>query len=209
MLIKEVREEWKGKKENKRMSFQIDPEEYEVQEENRKHSIQFEVRETVKRVTFLIDRYQQRLKAVERRRRNLIQNAGVSFYFSIGLAMIAGIMALIVSNSAEGMVFAMWAIGLFIILAAALSVRTIRILWSYGVHIAKLSGGHAYTLNMEEQDLHRFLKQLEEAEEKLRDFLEQGQWEEENGRQLLKEVEPLLTEQERRADYLYGESLKG
>ena len=39
--------------------------------------------------------------------------------------------------------------------------------------------------------------------------MEQGQWEEENGRQLLKEVEPLLTERERRADYLYGERLKG
>ncbi len=191
------------------MNFQIDSEEFEVQEENKRNSIQFEVRETVKRVTFLTDRYQQRLKAVERRRKNLIQNAGVFACCTIGLVMIAGIMALIVSGSAQGMIFSMWAIGLFFILAAALSFGTIRTLWSYGVHTAKLPRGRVYTLSMERQDLNQFLKQLEEAEKKLRDFLEQGQWEEENGRQLLKEVEPLLTEQERRADYLYGERLKG
>lgn len=191
------------------MNFQIDSEEFEVQEENKKHSIQFEVQDTVKRIAFLTDRYQQRLKAVERRRKNLIQNAGVSACFTIGLLLIAGIMALIVSGSAEGMVFAIWAIILFSILVIALCIETFRILWSYGVHMAKLPGGSVYTLKMEQQDLNQFLEQLEEAGKKMRDFLEQGQWEEENGRQLLKEVEPLLTEEERRADYLHGERLRG
>ena len=163
------------------MNFQIDSEEFEVQEENKKHSIQFEVQDTVKRIAFLTDRYQQRLKAVERRRKNLIQNAGVSACFTIGLLLIAGIMALIVSGSAEGMVFAIWAIILFSILVIALCIETFRILWSYGVHMAKLPGGSVYTLKMEQQDLNQFLEQLEEAGKKMRDFLEQGQWEEENG----------------------------
>lgn len=192
-----------------KMNFQIDSEEFEVQEETKKHSIQFEVQDTVKRVAFLTDRYQQRLKAVERRRKNLYQNMGVSACCTIGLFLIAGIMALIVSNSAEGMVFAMWAIGLFIIVGIGLFVRTLRIIWSYGVHMGKHSGGGTYTLCMEEQDLHQLLKQLEETEEQLEDFLAQEQMDEETARQVLKEIEARLVEKEQRADYLYGEMLKG
>ena len=50
------------------------------------------------------------------------------------------------------------------------------------------------------------MKRLEDARRRMEDFLKQEHQSEAAGRQLLKEIEPELTEKERHADYLYGES---
>lgn len=53
-----------------------------------------------------------------------------------------------------------------------------------------------------------FKKRLEQAEEQLKQFAGQEECEEEAGRLLLAEVLPQLQEEERRADYLYGETTR-
>lgn len=183
------------------MNFQIDSEEYEIAEENKKSSILFEVEDAARRIAFLNERYQQRLKAVERRRKSLLHTAVIFACVAIGLLLLA----MLIGNLAASE-FGIWAVILFIGLSSFVIVGTGKVLLSYGIHKGVIPRRNVYTLNMEEQDLRHFMKRLEDARRQTEDFLNQGQQTEAAGRQLLKEIEPELKEEERHADYLYGES---
>lgn len=182
------------------MGFEINSEEFEVAEENKTSTIHYDILDVKKQMAFLIDRYQQRIKGVERRRKNLLQTAGIFGSVTAGLILLAVIMG-IMSNP----VFGIWAVMLFLGLGVFVSIRTIRVLWSYAVH-KEIIPKRVYTLNEEEQLLRYLLKQLEDDGERLEKFLEQEPLDEEAVRQLLGEIRPQLTEDEHRADYLYGES---
>lgn len=183
------------------MNLRIISEELEIQEENRRNSVLYEIQDALKQADFLCDRYRQRLKAVERRKRNLIHTSVIFACVALGLLLLAAL----VGNLAAAE-FGIWAVGLFIGLSSFVILGFAKVLISYGIHSGILPRRKVYTLKEEEQDLHHFMKRLEDARRRMEDFLNQEHQSEAAGRQLLKEIEPELTEKERHADYLYGES---
>lgn len=181
------------------MNLHIISEELEMQEGN--ESVSYEIQDALKQVDFLCDRYRQRLKAVERRKRNLIHTSVIFACVALGLLFLAAL----VGNLAAAE-FGIWAVGLFIGLSSFVILGFAKVLISYGIHSGILPRRNVYTLKEEEQDLHHFMKRLEDARRRMEDFLNQKQRTEAAGRQLLKEIEPELKEEGRHADYLYGES---
>lgn len=189
------------------MGFQINLEEFEVTENNKKTDINFEVSDVLRKIAFLDDRYEERIKAVRQRRENLIRTIKVFGIVAIIFIALAIILFLII-NGNEGMLFGIWAVILFIGISVFVIINAARAVWSYCIHNGLIRNSSIYTLKMEEQDLQHFKKRLEDAEEQLKHFLEQGEGDEEAGRLLLNGVLPQLQEEERRADYLYGETLR-
>lgn len=189
------------------MGFQIDSEEFEVAEDNKKREIRFEIADVLRKIVFIKERYEERVKAIERRRKNLLRTVKVFVGIAIAFFLLAMILLLAVQGN-EGIVFGIWAIIMFVIFSIIIIVNAARAVWSYCVHNGLIANKSIYTLKMEEQDLLHFKKRLEQAEEQLKQFAGQEECEEEAGRLLLAEVLPQLQEEERRADYLYGETTR-
>lgn len=190
------------------MGFQINSEEFEVAEDNKKTDIRFEIAEVIRKIDFLNDRYQERIKAVGRRKKNLMEKVKTMGIIAIAFLFLTMILLLFVRNSSTGMVFAIWAMILFVIISVIVTINAGRTMYSYCIHTGRIPSTTVYTLRMEEQDLQHFKKRLEDAEEQLKHFLEQEEEDEEAGRLLLDEVLPQLQEEERRADHLYGETIR-
>lgn len=190
------------------MGFQINSEEFEVAEDNKKTDIRFEIAEVIRKIDFLNDRYQERIKAVGRRKKNLMEKVKTMGIIAIAFLFLTMILLLFVRNSSTGMVFAIWAMILFVIISVIVTINAGRTMYSYCIHTGRIPSTTVYTLRMEEQDLQHFKKRLEDAEEQLKHFLEQEEEDEEAGRLLLDEILPQLQEEERRADHLYGETIR-
>lgn len=190
------------------MGFQINSEEFEVAEDNKKTDIRFEIAEVIRKIDFLNDRYRERIKAVGRRKKNLMEKVKTMGIIAIAFLFLTMILLLFVRNSSTGMVFAIWAMILFVIISVIVTINAGRTMYSYCIHTGRIPSTTVYTLRMEEQDLQHFKKRLEDAEEQLKHFLEQEEEDEEAGRLLLDEVLPQLQEEERRADHLYGETIR-
>ena len=189
------------------MGFQINSEEFEVAEDNKKTDINFEIADVIRQIEFLKERYQERIKAVQRRKENLLRTVKVFVITAIALIFLT-VLLLIMTSGGEGQVFAIWAEILFVGISVVIIINAARAMYSYCIHNGMVPSTTVYTLKMEEQDLRHFKKRLEDAEERLKHFLEQGKRDEEAGRLLLDEVLPQLQEEERRADHLYGESVR-
>lgn len=190
------------------MGFQINSEEFEVAEDNKKTDIRFEIAEVIRKIDFLNDRYRERIKAVGRRKKNLMEKVKTMGIIAIAFLFLTMILLLFVRNSSTGMVFAIWAMILFVIISVIVTINAGRTMYSYCIHTGRIPSTTVYTLRMEEQDLQHFKKRLEDAEEQLKHFLEQEEEDEEAGRLLLDEILPQLQEEERRADHLYGETIR-
>ncbi|MCM1495641.1 MAG: amastin family protein [Bacteroides sp.] len=186
------------------MGFQINAEEFEVAEDNKKTDINFEIADVIRKIEFLNDRYEERIKAVRQRKKSLMQKARVFSIIAIVFIFMAILLFLII-NGNGGMAFGIWAVILFVITGLVIIVNTARVVWSYCIHIGLILNSSIYTLQMEERDIQHYKKQLEEGKERLEQFLKRGNRDEEAGRLLLEELAPQLKEEERHADYLYGE----
>lgn len=186
------------------MAFQINSEEFEVTEDNKKKDIDYEILEAMKTISFLIDRYQQRIQAVERRKNNLLNTIKTLVAITLAFFFLAIILTLFTLRSSTGMVFAIWAVILFVIIGIIEAINVIRAIRSYCVHTGKIPN-RMYTLHQEEEKLQYLLKNLEDIRERMEKFLKQEQRTEEAGRVLLGEALPQLKEDEQRAEYLYGE----
>ncbi len=189
------------------MGFQINSEDFEVAEDNKKKDINFEIADVIRQIEFLIERYQERIKAVGRRRKNLLRTVKTFVAVAIAFVLLTIILWVFVGDN-SGLVFGIWAMILFVGISVIISINAARAMYSYCIHNGTIYSTTVYTLKMEEQDLHHFNKRLEDAEERLEHFLEQGEGDEEAGQLLLNEVLPQLQEEERRADYLYGETVR-
>lgn len=190
------------------MGFQINSEEFEVAEDNKKTDVNFEIADAIRQIAFLKERYKDRIKAVRRRKKNLMRTVKVYAIIAIAIIFVAVLLLIIIAGSSEALVFAIWAEILFVIVSVIIIINAARAMYSYCIHNGTVSSTTVYTLKMEEQDLQHFEKRLEDAEERLKHFLEQGERDEETGRLLLDEVLPQLQEEERRADHLYGETVR-
>lgn len=71
------------------MNLKVSVEEFEVSEEQKISEIQYEVRETVKRIEFLDDRYRQRVKMVGKKRSDLIRTARIFGGIASGMFLLA------------------------------------------------------------------------------------------------------------------------
>lgn len=187
------------------MGFQINAEEFEVAEDNKKTDINFEIADVIHKIEFLNDRYEERLKAVRQRKKSLMQKARVLAVISIACILLTVLLFLVLNNGTRAFAFGIWLMIFLVITGLILMVNAARAVWSYCIHIGLILNSSIYTLQMEEGDIQRYKKQLEEGKERLEQFLKRESREEEVGRLLLEELVPRLKEEERHADYLYGE----
>lgn len=182
------------------MEFQINQEEYEVTEEKKERDIRFELADAIHKIDFLQERYQERIKGIGQRRTNLLHT--IIIY---GVLLLAFILLAIMFGTMAHPAFGWVTVILFLILAAITSVRLIKMILSYCTHIGLIPKGDVYTVIKEEQDCRQYIEQLKQHRKCLEEFMEQPEPEEEKGRILLKEILPQLVENEKRADWLYGE----
>lgn len=205
------------------MSFQINPEEFETTEEVRQSSIRYEVMETLQKIGYLENRYEQKLISVENRKKNLLWTIGIRVLVAIGFGVLA-----VIFNIFSHPAFAITSIGVCMIAAAIAMFDAIRVVLSYCTHmeffsapiwlvknkVKQISGyatiqtGHGlYTLKQEGKDCLQLQKQLQRDKQTLKRFLEQEQTTEEEGRELLDGIVPTLEEMDTRAVLLYGERI--
>lgn len=184
------------------MSLTVSMEEFEVSEEQKISEIQYEVRETVKRIEFLDDRYRQRVKLVERKRRDLIRTARIFGGLASGMFLLAILLLVFAQDSDDKLATVIIAVDFLTIFGILFVIIMFVNLRTYQVH--SKTSKKVYTLSMEERDLLHYMETLAEIKRKLELFMEQGEIDEKSARMLLEEAEPLLIETERQADFSYG-----
>ncbi len=182
--------------------FLIHPEEYEVEEEIAERNIHFEISDALEQILFLENRYRERIKAVEHRRKNLLWTVGI--YGGLGIGSI--VLAILFGETAYPP-FGDFAIVLFGGISIGTILGAIGAFWSLCVHKEIIPSKH-YTLHMEEKACNRFLKQLEQDRKALQVFSEQEAPDQASLDAMLKEILLWLHEDERHADFLFGEGEK-
>lgn len=205
------------------MSFQINPEEFETTEEVRQSSIRYEVMETLQKIGYLENRYEQKMISVERRKKDLLWAIGVRVAVAVGLGLLA-----IFFNIFSHPAFGFESVAVCLVIAVIVMLGAMRVVLSYCTHMeffsapiwliknkvkqisgyATIQSGHGlYTLKQEGKDCLQLQKQLQRDKQTLKRFLEQEQTTEEEGRELLDGIVPTLEEMDTRAVLLYGERI--
>ena len=205
------------------MSFQINPEEFETTEEVRQSSIRYEVMETLQKIGYLENRYEQKMISVERRKKDLLWAIGVRVAVAVGLGLVA-----IFFNIFSHPAFGFESVAVCLVIAVIVMLGAMRVVLSYCTHMeffsapiwliknkvkqisgyATIQSGHGlYTLKQEGNDCLQLQKQLQRDKQTLKRFLEQEQTTEEEGRELLDGIVPTLEEMDTRAVLLYGERI--
>lgn len=205
------------------MSFQINPEEFETTEEVRQSSIRYEVMETLQKIGYLENRYEQKMISVERRKKDLLWTIGVRVAVAVGLGLLA-----IFFNIFSHPAFGFESVAVCLVIAVIVMLGAMRVVLSYCTHMeffsapiwliknkvkqisgyATIQSGHGlYTLKQEGKDCLQLQKQLQRDKQTLKRFLEQEQTTEEEGRELLDGIVPTLEEMDTRAVLLYGERI--
>lgn len=201
------------------MKLQLDTTEYQVEEETSRSSIRYEVSEMLREAGYLENFYEQKESAIRRRKSELLWSFGIRLLTG---GILVGLMA--VFNTWSHPAFGWTAVILLGIFAALCFISAARTFLSWCTHKGlfaaplrfirnrtyerkmktRLSGG-LYTLKQEEEDCIRLKRQFEKDKQSLRSYLEQPEAAEEQGRQLLEDIRPRWKEEDRQADYLYGE----
>lgn len=183
--------------------FYINPEEYEVQEESAEQNIHYEISDALEQISFLENRYRERIKAVEHRRKRLLWTVGIYGGTGIGCILLAVIFATVAYPP-----FGDFAVVLFGGLSIAAILGAIGAVWSLCVHKEIIPSRRVYTLYKEEQACKNVLKELERNREDLQAFLDSEKSEQATLDEMLKEIILHLYEDEKHADFLFGEGEK-
>lgn len=183
--------------------FQIDQEEFEVEEKSAERNVNLDIKGALEQISFLNDRYNERIRSIKKRKMNLLWTIGI--YAGVGIVFI---ILVVVFSAVLKPPFCYYPMVLFGGLSIASFLGAIGAGWSLGVHNEMIPNQRVYTLNMEEQVCRRHLKQLEKDRNALQTFLDQETRDEADLELILKEIWSRLSEDERRADFLYGEGEK-
>lgn len=205
------------------MGFQINADEFEVTEENKLSSMRYEVLETLQKIDYLENRYEQKMISVERRKKDLLWAIGVRVVVAVGLGLLA-----IFFNVFSHPAFGFESVAVCLVIAVIVMLGAMRVVLSYCTHMEVFSApiwlikkkvkqisGYAtiqagqgiYTLKQEGKDCLQLQKQLRRDKQILKKYLEQEQTTEEEGRALLDGILPTLEEIDTHAALLYGERI--
>ena len=189
------------------MGFTITAEEFEETQETKNHAIRFEVMEAQQKLDMLEDRYRERRKAIERRKKNL----WAAFWSRIVVILFLQVFSWILQKYSLWM-FAMSAVGVISIMTICLFLDTVRVLGSICVHNEYITGifnetvykiarrrrhsnSRHYTLKQEEETIVYLTGQVQENKKRLQMFLQKEEVTEEEGRTLLASMATQLEEQ--------------